>query len=285
MRKKLLYAGLLCLIALAVWAANPSFSDFLGSQFATTSNNKIAIKASAAITNAALQFPLGLGHEDAIVPFNSSGISFQYRGVAGDFADVVWNTVNEQFHFPQAIPFYIDNASYLGASLAVDPVTGALVPISSATPVQNFYSTNVNIYDSLTIETNLIVKQNINVNGHATFNQFLVVSNGIQYASQAWANAPTGALNLNIGRQHFSISSGSVKVTGVTGKSTTNVQPVVIEFYNGTGSDQTLTMDPGFADANYSTQYTLTNGRVFAWSVEYTPFLSSGRTNSVGRGF
>lgn len=57
MKRKLLFAGALCLIALAVWAANPSFSDFLTSQFATTSGNKVAIKSGAVLTNTSTYLP------------------------------------------------------------------------------------------------------------------------------------------------------------------------------------------------------------------------------------
>jgi hypothetical protein len=47
--KILMWAGAVCLIALAVYAANPSFSDFLTSQF-STANNLVVIKG-AGLTN------------------------------------------------------------------------------------------------------------------------------------------------------------------------------------------------------------------------------------------
>ncbi len=41
---------------------------------------------------------------------------------------------------------------------------------------QNFYVTNVNVYDSVVIETNVTVKQNINVSGKGTVNYFVVTN-------------------------------------------------------------------------------------------------------------
>ena len=45
------WVGGVCLAALSLWAANPSFSSFLTTQFATTTDSKIAIKDSASVTN------------------------------------------------------------------------------------------------------------------------------------------------------------------------------------------------------------------------------------------
>lgn len=49
--KILLWAGAVCLVVLAAWAANPSFNDFLTSQFGTTTDKKVAIKRSVVLTN------------------------------------------------------------------------------------------------------------------------------------------------------------------------------------------------------------------------------------------
>lgn len=115
--------------------------------------------------------------------------------------------------------------------------------------------------------------------GNNTFSQFITASNGVQYASIAWAG-PTNTLPLNSARQHYA-SPTACSVTGFTGKNGTNVQPFVLELQNTSATNWTFVFAVGVADMNYVASYVVTNGTVLVWSGEYDPYLS--RTNALGR--
>jgi hypothetical protein len=58
--KILIWAGAVCLVTFALYAANPSFNSFINTQFATTtSGNLITIKQSAVVTNITAVSPTG----------------------------------------------------------------------------------------------------------------------------------------------------------------------------------------------------------------------------------
>ncbi len=120
---------------------------------------------------------------------------------------------------------------------------------------------------------------NFSVSGKATFNQFLVVSNGVQTASIAWAG-PTNTLPLNSWRQHYTTFT-PISVTGFTQKSTTNVQPFTLCILNSASTNVTFLFAAGVADLNYVTSYTITNGTELIWAGEYDPYLT--RSNALGR--
>lgn len=123
------------------------------------------------------------------------------------------------------------------------------------------------------------VTNNQTFTGNNTFSRPIVVSNGIQYASIAWAG-PTNTLPLNSARQHYS-SPTAVSVTGFTGKSTTNVQPFTLCILNTSATNWVFNFASGVADLNYVTSYTVTNGTELIWSGEYDPYLT--RTNALAR--
>lgn len=87
-KKILLWTGAVCLIAFAVWAASPSFSDFLTSQFGTTSNNKVAIKSGPFLTNVFI--------DTGIQSFTGEFLRLSGRGDVGLSEAILMNgTLNE----------------------------------------------------------------------------------------------------------------------------------------------------------------------------------------------
>jgi len=163
--------------------------------------------------------------------------------------------------------------------------TRTLGPSGSNSVAMNFYITTNNV-DYFTISTNVYITfltnvlftQTVNVTGKATFSQFLVVSNGIQSASVAWTG-PTNTIPLNSWKQHYS-TLVPVSITGFTGKSTTNCQPVVLNLINTSGTNVGLTLNSaGLVSLDYTTSYTMTNGAVV--SMEYNPYVA--QTNAVVR--
>lgn len=182
-------------------------------------------------------------------------------------------------------------AKYVGQFYGDGSGLTNIIGSTSTAPVQNFYATNIfvtsnhvdviNSYQSnvVVIETNVLINQNFQVKGQATFNNFLVVSNGVQTASVPWAG-PTNTLPLNSWRQHYTTFT-PISVTGFTQKSTTNVQPFTLCILNAAATNVTFIYAAGIADLNYASTYTITNGTELIWAGEYDPYLT--RSNALGR--
>jgi len=161
---------------------------------------------------------------------------------------------------------------------------GPNVPVSgggSSTAVINNYFLS-NVVNNLNVSNqfnsyNVNVTNNLQVSGHATFNQFITLSNSVQYAEIAWGG-PTNNADLNIGRGYYS-SFTPIQISGLLNKSTTNEQPFTLVVKNVSGTNWTATIQAGIVDLNYQQQYTVTNG--IRYTLEYDPAL--GITNGVGR--
>jgi len=99
-------------------------------------------------------------------------------------------------------------------------------------------------------------------------------------AEYAWANAPTGAVDLTITRQYISTFT-SISITGFLNKSPSFVQPVTLKVKNAAATNITLYLPANFIDLNFGTSYVITNGLIL--TLEYDPL--TGTTNGIARAF
>lgn len=114
-----------------------------------------------------------------------------------------------------------------------------------------------------------ITANRITVNSNITYVNVTPITN-------AWANGPTGTLDLALSDQNYS-AAADMDITGVINKSNNVVQNVLLTIL-ATGANRTLYLTGAFADSTGATSYVCTNGVPREIWVRYTPALG-GLTN------
>lgn len=157
--KKLLLA-IICLAALVVFAANPTFQSFLASQFSTTSTT-VSIRDGATVTNltnyGTFQLPDQAGGTGVFLAVDAAG------NVTPDFppqGDVTNNGTGYSFGAVTDTNLTIPTGGTLTANQATVLVSNALVQIVSLTnATYGGYVTNITnaLYWVTPLSTNLIV--------------------------------------------------------------------------------------------------------------------------------
>lgn len=122
----------------------------------------------------------------------------------------------------------------------------------------------------------------ITVISNTTINtKTLNVTSNITYLTatpqtNAWANGPTGNVDLAISDQNYS-AGADMAITGVLNKSNTVVQNVLLTIL-ATGANRTVYLTGSFAESTGATSYVCTNGVPREIWIRYTPALG-GLTN------
>lgn len=109
----LAWAGGLCLIALAAWAANPSFSSFLTGQFDTGGNN-IRFTYSASTTN------FNIRNQNGTYGLNVTNL---WAGPTAGIAEFVDANGNKTVDFTDVLIAFSTNVSFGGNGISASTVT------------------------------------------------------------------------------------------------------------------------------------------------------------------
>lgn len=146
--------------------------------------------------------------------------------------------------------------------------------------IANSYGILTNNGNGIMQWTPMAAAINVISNTTITTKQLTVYSN-ITYLSatpftNAWANGPTGTLDLAVSDQNYS-AAGDMDLTGVINKSNNVVQNVLLTIL-ATGANRTIYLTGAFAESTGATSYVCTNGVPREIWVRYTPALG-GLTN------
>ena len=90
--------------------------------------------------------------------------------------------------------------------------------------------TNVTIYDSLTVNTNVTIKQNISVSGHGTFND-ITITNTLLFTTNAFPRSAGTTWNFIKTYQNI-ITNNDFQITAISGLSNNLINWSVIEYSN-----------------------------------------------------
>lgn len=212
-RKIAAWATLVCLIAFAVWAANPSFSDFLTTQFGV-SGNRVAIKSGANITNAVLS---GLYPGVTNVTLATDANGFLVGATNVDFGGLVVNS-NAYFYTTNFLNWSFTTNLYV--SQFFETVSNSYFLGS------NFF--NYGIVTNLTVINNFDVQSNVNffstnfVNNEFVTN--LTVVNNIHSGTNFFDNltVTNGITNLSLNASEYVVTDGNKRLTTLPGTVVTN---------------------------------------------------------------
>jgi len=109
------------------------------------------------------------------------------------------------------------------------PVWGP-APGSSPGTVNNFYATNVTIFDSLTVNTNVTINQNISVSGKATFNN-ITVTNQLLFTTNAFPLAAGTTWNFTKPYQNIA-TNNDIQITAISGLTNNLINWSSLEYSN-----------------------------------------------------
>lgn len=210
--------------------------QFYGNGAGLTNVPASSTVSGVVITNGVFQWQLDATFEDAMYKFNAHGIELDYRRIDLGAATALFRTVDNVLHFPNG--FMLDTFS--DASLGVD-ASGNLIAVSPSTPINNFYVTNVVIYDSLTIQTNLIVNQNITVKGQATLNT-IIITNTALFSTNAFPLAPGTVWNLSRYFQFIDTNADFV-ISALAGLSNSLLNMAELQISNSAAGNITISLN------------------------------------------
>lgn len=95
-------------------------------------------------------------------------------------------------------------------------------------------------------------------------------TNGMYVVTNTWANAPTGAVAMHIMDQYVSTYT-PISITGITSKSNTVVESVVMTITNGAATNITGYLAPGIMLPDRTSSFTASNASQGVLSLRYHP--------------
>ncbi len=168
----------------------------------------------------------------------------------------------------------VTNASFTYLTNNVSYITNLYV----STVTNNiFATTNITVYDSVVIQTNLTVKQNFNLSGKAQLN-LLIITNGFLAQTNLWSG-PSNNVDATIYDQELS-SFTACQFNGFINTSNSLQSEVKLTIANAAGTNFNVTAAAGFIWSGGATSATITNGHHGIFWLNYNPALG-GSSNIV----
>lgn len=239
MKKKIsLWIGAICLIALAAWAANPSFTSFDTSQFSATTANGVSVKRTGSFTNS------------TFVTFGGSAgvIARDYLG-AGQILTVIDQNATTQFYVDLDGSVNVNSAlnlTYATASTLLQ-ANGSKKAVSLANGTGYLKDDGAGgfSWDNTVVTTATVPNPSWSTNGVSAAATFPVATNGVYSLTNA---------------------AGAVTFTAVSGTDSARVTWGTL-LIDANGADRTLTLPASWRVPDGVRTITVTNGIVGVLSV------------------